>query len=419
MSNLKNNTAALEALIEQASALPEAKTLQASKTVTPSTSAQTITPDSGYDGLEKVTVNAMPTATQATPSVSIDSAGKITATATQSAGYVAAGTKTGTKQLTTQAAKTITPTKSSQTAVAKNVYTTGAVTVAAIPDKYQDVSGVTLPATLALEDYTYVDANGNTVAGTMKNWAKEATPSGTFEIAPNPYDKNSIAVNVYAPEGYHDGRLTKSIYLSNHTITPTESTQTLNALDNGSPIGKVTISPIPSQYITTTDATAAADDIVTGETAYVNGVKVTGTNPYEKAATNTEVAAQATQIEEIMELLDGKAVPGGGASVETCTVTVNCVSNGYVAATCYINGEITVHWLKDFGTTTTVSDVVCGSLIMVKCLVRSAMPGTTSDNAEILFDGSIIGGSVIYPAYCFRITAPSGGTATVSIIDTD
>lgn len=71
----------------------------------------------------------MPTATQATPSITISSDGKITASATQSAGYVAAGTKSATKQLTTQAAKTVTPTTSNQTAVASGRYTTGAVTV--------------------------------------------------------------------------------------------------------------------------------------------------------------------------------------------------------------------------------------------------------------------------------------------------
>ena len=68
-------------------------------------------------------------AEQATPGITVSSSGLITASATQSAGYVSSGTKSATKQLTTQAAKTVTPSASEQTAVDSGVYTTGAVKV--------------------------------------------------------------------------------------------------------------------------------------------------------------------------------------------------------------------------------------------------------------------------------------------------
>lgn len=139
------------------------------KTVTPTTSSQTITADSGYDGLDTVTVDAMPTATQATPSITVSSAGKITASATQTAGYVTAGTKSGTKQLTVQAAKTVTPTKSSQTAVAKGRYTTGAVTVAAIPAQYITTTDATATAADMRSGKTaYV--NGAKVTGSIADF---------------------------------------------------------------------------------------------------------------------------------------------------------------------------------------------------------------------------------------------------------
>lgn len=156
------------------------------KTVTPSTSQQNVTPSSGKY-LSQVTVNAMPNATQATPSITVNSSGLITASATQTAGYVAAGTKSGTKQLTTQAAKTITPSTSSQTAVASGRYTTGAVTVAAIPDTYIQPSGtldVTANGTHDVKNYASVNVNvaGSGGGGSIETCTVTITSSRTKPI---------------------------------------------------------------------------------------------------------------------------------------------------------------------------------------------------------------------------------------------
>lgn len=143
-------------------------------------SGATITAPAGYYASNAS--KSVATATQATPSVSIDSAGKITASATQTAGYVSAGTKTGTKQLTTQAAKTVTPTTSSQTAVASGVYTTGAITVAAIPSSYIQPSGtksITSNGTHDVKSYASVNVN---VASTGEDVTTE-TNTYTEKIA--------------------------------------------------------------------------------------------------------------------------------------------------------------------------------------------------------------------------------------------
>lgn len=133
-SDLQQNNASLLEILNKVNALPEAggttpaEPVLQEKSVTPTTSQQEVTPDSGYDGLSKVTVGAMQTAEQATPIVSVDSEGKITASATQSEGYVSAGTKSATKQLTTKAATTYTPGTADQT-IAAGTYLTGKQTI--------------------------------------------------------------------------------------------------------------------------------------------------------------------------------------------------------------------------------------------------------------------------------------------------
>ena len=116
--------------------VPAASPNLQSKSVTPSTSQQIITPDSSYDGLSQITVEAMPAGSLSTPTIS--SSGLITAQVGTS-GYLASGTEV-TKQLTTQAEKTVTPTVSEQTVVDSAVYTTGAVKVAAVPSETKTIT---------------------------------------------------------------------------------------------------------------------------------------------------------------------------------------------------------------------------------------------------------------------------------------
>ena len=168
--------------------VPEKEFNTQTKTATPSTSQQIITPDSGYDGLSQITVEAIPSGSLSTPTIS--SSGLITAQVGTS-GYLASGTKV-TKQLTTQAEKTVTPTASEQTVVNSAVYTTGAVKVAAVPSE-----------------------------------TKTITANGTY--------------------------------------TPS----------SGKYLTQVTVN-VPASGIDTSDATATANDIAEGKTAYVNGEKVTG-----------------------------------------------------------------------------------------------------------------------------------------------
>lgn len=87
----------------------------------------TVTVPAGYYSTQAS--KAVSTATQATPTVTINSStGLVTATATQTAGYVTAGSKSGTLQLAFQAAQTITPGTTNKT-IAANTYLGGVQTI--------------------------------------------------------------------------------------------------------------------------------------------------------------------------------------------------------------------------------------------------------------------------------------------------
>ena len=219
--------------------------------IDPTESSQTITADTGYDGLNSVQINAISStyvgsgidrndstdlsvsgATVSVPagyyasnasksvasgtvtapaSISGSSASVSTGTNTltlsktisvtpsvTTAGYVSSGTAGNTSvsltaSVTTKAAATITPTKSTQT-IASGTYLTGTQTIAAIPNDYQDVTAVDATATDVVYGKKIVNSSGTVVTGSLviqHYYTGSGTPSSGTGVNGDIYLKTS------------------------------------------------------------------------------------------------------------------------------------------------------------------------------------------------------------------------------------
>lgn len=132
-----------------------------------------------YDDNGNLIKGTMPAATQAIPTIRVDANGKITASATQTAGYVSGGTKSATKQLVAMSGTTVEPGTSEKTAVPAGVYTTGDVKIAAIPTVARANTTITTAADDTNDKLT-VTASNNQSTGYVTGANKKATKTITL-----------------------------------------------------------------------------------------------------------------------------------------------------------------------------------------------------------------------------------------------
>ncbi len=161
--------------------------------------------------------------------------------------------------------KSVTPTKAQQSVTSdEGYYGLSGVTVAAIPDNFQDVSATTAGAGDVLTGKVFTTKDGAVTTGTMAN---NGAVSKVLDTTTTSYT---------VPAGYHSGTGKVSITTETKSATPTKSAQTITPT-SGKVLASVSVAAIPANYIDTTDADATAAEILDGKFAYVNGVKLEGT----------------------------------------------------------------------------------------------------------------------------------------------
>lgn len=287
---------------------------------------KTITANGSYDvsEFEKATVNIstteVPVVDQATPTIEVSSSGLITASATQEAGQVAAGTKSATKQLTTLAAKTYTPGTSDQS-IASGKYLTGKQTIKGDSN---------LVAANIAKGVTIFGVEGSHEGGTSAELPELTDPGTADDLAEG---KQLIDADGNVVEG----ALSESNPVCLYPDATYDTSDDMPSIKFSGKAFKSVICRKDQQYsmsvLASNFGNATAADVTKGKTFTSSaGLKVTGTKEEAAAVSGVEVF-HITSLDDVISPTGSGTVKVYGfayASTSTYSKTNRCfVGDGY------------------------------------------------------------------------------------------
>lgn len=196
--------------------------------------------------------------------------------------------------------KTVTPTKKQQTATSDaGYYGLDSVIIQAIPDAYQDVSGVTAVAEDVLVGKIIVLPSGATVPGSMPD-------NGEVNQV-----LDATTLTYIIPKGKHPGTGTVKIIAETKNVTPTKAALKITPTA-GKVLTEVNVEAIPEQYQDVTPVTTQAAHVLSGD-IFVDAAG----NPVEGTMPNN--GAQNLSINPLTQ--SSVSLPEGYTSGGTLTVT--------------------------------------------------------------------------------------------------